>query len=433
MLKKFILFALGALLLSSTLGIAQVPGGGVGLSGNLTAGDCIKAANIPATIQDSGAPCGSGTGNVTGPASATSGNIATFNGATGKIIQDGGVATGTSGATVPLLNGANTWSGTQSFNSGVLAATSPTVTTSLLANFPILTPGGRLTLTTVTPVMTATVSAATTVYYTPYLNSVVAIYDGTNWNYQSFSEVSQLTTDATKSPAAVAASSVYDVFVWNDAGTIRATRGPAWTNTTTRSAGTALVRVNGVWLNNATITNGPAAQRGTYVGSIASNAGSTIDWIFGAIGANGTASVLNVWNYYNRVEVATGVGDSTDSWVYSTATWRAANASNTMRVTFLNGLNEDAPSVAFNGLLSSTNSSGFLGVALDATNTFTGTSGAPAFSINVSSGLATAKLLAGLGQHFFQAVEFGNTGVTFYGDAGSPTVVQNLLSFEHRM
>lgn len=35
---------------------------------------------------------GSGTGDVVGPGSATSGNVATFNGTTGKIIQDGGKA-----------------------------------------------------------------------------------------------------------------------------------------------------------------------------------------------------------------------------------------------------------------------------------------------------------------------------------------------------
>ena len=37
---------------------------------------------------------GSGSGDVTGPGSAVSGNIATYNGTTGKIIQDGGLAVG---------------------------------------------------------------------------------------------------------------------------------------------------------------------------------------------------------------------------------------------------------------------------------------------------------------------------------------------------
>jgi hypothetical protein len=42
------------------------------------------------------------------------------------------VNTGTSGATIPLLNGTNTWSGVQTFNSGDLSATSPTFVTPAL-------------------------------------------------------------------------------------------------------------------------------------------------------------------------------------------------------------------------------------------------------------------------------------------------------------
>ena len=127
-------------------------------------------------------------------------------------------------------------------------------------------------------------------------------------------ELSQATTDTTKSPAAVANNSLYDMFVWNDSGTIRCTRGPAWTNATTRSAGTALVLVNGIYLNNASITNGPAASRGTYVGTIASNGTATIDFVFGTITTNGGAGNLNIWNAYNRVLFNSFSGDF-DGWL----------------------------------------------------------------------------------------------------------------------
>ncbi len=43
-------------------------------------------------IYSNGGGSGGGSGNVTGPGSSTSGDIVTFNGATGKIIQDSGVA-----------------------------------------------------------------------------------------------------------------------------------------------------------------------------------------------------------------------------------------------------------------------------------------------------------------------------------------------------
>ena len=181
-------------------------------------------------------------------------------------------------------------------------------------------PQGRLTLQTLTPVMTTTQSAKTTTFYTPYCGNQVPIYNGTTMTMTAFAELSNLTTATSvdnAGPAAVAANSNYDLFVWNNAGTMRLTRGPAWTNLTTRSAGTALVMVNGILLNNAAITNGPAASRGTYVGTVTSNASSQLNWIYGALAANGTAGLFGVWNAYNRVLVASFTGDNTDSWSYS--------------------------------------------------------------------------------------------------------------------
>jgi len=44
------------------------------------------------------------------------------------------------------------------------------------------------------------------------------------------------------------------------------------------------------------ITNGPAAQRGTYVGSFRSGIGNSSDFNFGGSGAGGVAAALMVWN-----------------------------------------------------------------------------------------------------------------------------------------
>lgn len=162
-------------------------------------------------------------------------------------------------------------------------------------------PQGRITLASGTPVMAASQAGATTVYYTPAVGNMVPIYDGTNMVPTAFAELSQATTDTTKSPAAVAATKVYDLFVWDDSGTIRCTRGPAWTNDTTR--GYTLTEVGGILLNTSTITNGPAASRGTWVGTIRSNASSTIDFKLGDTGSGGVPAELMVWNVFNRVEV----------------------------------------------------------------------------------------------------------------------------------
>lgn len=191
--------------------------------------------------------------------------------------------------TIYYRSGADTWSpvtmgGNMTFSGGVLNSTGG-------AGVAIISPPqGRLTLQSLTPVMTITQAAKTTIYYTPQVGNLIPLYDGTNFVMTSIgTEISALTTDATKSPAAIGASKVNDWFVWNDAGTIRLGHGPDWTNDTTRSAGTALVMVNGIRLNSAAITNGPAAQRGTYVGTTRSNASSQFDWI---VGATNTAAFL---------------------------------------------------------------------------------------------------------------------------------------------
>lgn len=236
------------------------------------------------------------------------------------------------------------------------------------------TPKGRVTLTTATPVLIATVSGATTVYYTPYVGNVIPIYDGSSFLSTAFAELSQATTDATKSPAAVAASKVYDLFVWNDAGTLRCTRGPAWTNSTTR--GYTLTMTNGILLNTSTITNGPAALRGTWVGTVASNGSSTIDYIFGASASGGTAAVLNVWNTYNRVLTPTTVTDSGVSYTYASGTIRQARASAGNQIAFVIGAQEESVQFSYSADFSTgatLNNAASCGVGFNSTTVYSST------------------------------------------------------------
>lgn len=293
-------------------------------------------------------------------------------------------------------------------------------------------PQGRLTLQTGTPVMTTTQSAKTTIFYTPYVGNKTPIYDGTNMVMTTFAELSVATTDTTKSPAAIGASKVNDWFVWNDAGTMRIGHGPDWTSDTVRSAGTALMMVNGVLLNNASITNGPAAQRGTYVGTTRSNASSQLDWIYGALAAGGTAGFFGVWNAYNRRCVGTMVGESTDTWTYGTAAWRAVNNSATMRVSFVSGLAEDCFVAQHVGVgLPQSGTNAAVGVGFNVTNAFSGNTGVCGNGV-VSAPVAQYETTA-LGLNFVSAIEFGNAAATtFYGDAGL-TFFQSGLHFNFFM
>ena len=295
----------------------------------------------------------------------------------------------------------------------------------------MVTPGGRLTLSSATPVMTSDVSNSTSIYYTPYVHDKIQIYDGTNWTVTTFTELTNTTTDNTKNPAAVGANSNYDLFVWNDSGTLRLGRGPAWSSDTARGTGagtTELERVNGIWVNKIAITNGPAAQRGTYVGTVRSNGSSQIDCIFGGLAVGGTAGIVGVWNMYNRVPWRAFVGDTTDSWSYTTTTIRPANNSAKMRVSYVAGFAEGVLRAAYPFFFTTSGSSPRVGVGHDSTSAFTtpqqlglsSTSG-PWPSPNIA-------LTPSLGFHYLQALERGNTGVTFYGDAGEPTLSQNGLT-----
>lgn len=228
-------------------------------------------------------------------------------------------------------------------------------------------PQGRLTLQTGVAVMLTTQSAKTTIYYTPYVGNMVPLYDGTNMIMTAISEISVATTDTAKNPAAIGASKVNDWFVWDDGGTLRLSHGPDWTNDTTRSAGTALVMVNGILLNNASITNGPAASRGTYVGTTRSNSSSQLAFI---VGGSGTAGWVGVWNAYNRRPIWMNVAEGTSSWTYTTAAIRASNNSTTSRVSFVTGLAEDPVGSSFNcrvDLVAASTSYTFQGIALDTT------------------------------------------------------------------
>ena len=220
------------------------------------------------------------------------------------------------------------------------------ITPSALSLQRIEEPGGRLTLTTATPVLTTTTTAQTTVYYSPYKHRFVPLYDGTSFEMHDIGgELSQATTDTTKSPAACTTNSNYDLFVWNDSGTYRCTRGPLWSSDTSRGTGagtTELERVQGILLNKVSITNGPAANRGTYVGTIRTNGSSQVDFIVGGASDGGTAGWIGIFNAYNRCIITASSVDTSTGYTYQTDTLREAHGGTTNRVYFLRGLNEDA-------------------------------------------------------------------------------------------
>lgn len=298
---------------------------------------------------------------------------------------------------------------------------------------------GRLTLASATPVMTSDQAGKTTIYFTPYNGAVIPVYNGTNHVPTPFLELSQATTDSTKSPAAVANNSNYDLFVWNDAGTLRCTRGPAWTSDTARGTGagtTELEMVKGLLLNKVAITNGPAANRGTYVGTVRSNGSAQIDWKLGTAASGGGPAWLGVWNMYNRVDVVAQSEDTVASYTYQTATARSMNASTNNRVSFVLGVAEDAIHAERSQFIENSASGDIpgIGISLDSTSSFT--ESAVWTNIQASGqGVPVARFhrLGLLGFHYLQAVEIvaGTAAAcTFYGPAND---ARALFNFKARM
>jgi hypothetical protein len=287
-------------------------------------------------------------------------------------------------------------------------------------------PGGRLTLTTAVPVTTGDVSAATSVRYAPYKSNRIGLYDGTRWVLHTFTELSQTTADNTKSPAAVANDSNYDVFVWNDAGTLRATRGPAWTSGIARGTGagtTELELLNGRYVNKIAITNGPAAQRGLYVGSVGSD---------GSAQVNDTLAKRDVWNNYNRVPRLMKVIETTDTWGYQTDTFRQVRATASNQLEYLQGLAEDPVFARARLIAGNSNAASYMytGIGIDSTSVNSATRNShirTAAANHEGTAESDYQGFPGIGRHLLVWLEAApNTGtVAWFGDLGDATRFQS--------
>lgn len=257
----------------------------------------------------------------------------------------------------------------------------------------------RLTLTTVTPVTTADVNAATTCYMTPYKGNRIALFDGTYWHMRTSAELSFTTSG-------LAASKMYDVFCYDNSGT-PALETLVWTNDTTRA--TALVLQDGVLVKSAATTR-------RYIGTIRTDVATTF---YDSLAAR------YLWNYYNRVRRPMRVLEGTASWNYTTNTIRQANATTANQLDFVIGYNEELVqaeviAAAFNSAGGNTNG---VGIGLDSTTAFAAglLNPYPATPTTRSLVSASLKIFPGVGRHYLAWLEVGS-GVgttTWIGVSGS--------------
>ena len=266
---------------------------------------------------------------------------------------------------------------------------------------------GRLTLTTAVPVTTADVTAATSIFFTPYKGNRVALYDGTRWALYAFTEL-------TLALGTITSGLPYDVFLYNNAGTLTLEL-LAWTNGTTRA--TALVTQNGVLVKTGATTR-------RYLGTFYTTSTTTTEDSF---------AKRFLWNYYNRVRRPMRVMEATDSWVYSSSTIRQARATATNQLEFIVGVAEGMVEAAVQGGATCTVTEGnSVLIGLDSTTAmvsgcFTDTHATTGGVVVPTALMASVRLIPVAGYHYLAWLErSGAAGVTtWYGDQAAPTIVQN--------
>lgn len=312
--------------------------------------------------------------------------------------------------------------------------------------FARLPPQGRLTLTSGVPVLSSDVTSATTIYYTPFVGDICPVYDGTAFVPVVFAELS-LALDGTSSDTGYhQVGKNFDLFVINDSGTPRLATGPAWSSDTSRGTGagtTELQRLNGLLTNKNSMTvrfgaaSGntltAAAGQATFVGSFRTSGNGSTQVQFGGIAVGASAGFIGLCNAYNRRPFRCFSGDSTDTWTYAVAAWRAANNSSGIRCSFLSALGDYDVSAEYAVPAdTSATTSGYVGVKLDATTGYDGRSGY-VFSVSAGSraqAVARADYQPSVGWHFVTATENsdGTAQVTFRGDNGLAANLQSGLS-----
>ena len=273
---------------------------------------------------------------------------------------------------------------------------------------------GRLTLTSGTPVTTADVTGATSIYFAPYKGNRIALYDGTaRWNVRTFTEI-------TIALGTLTSGLPYDLFAYDNAGVVTFDSPVAWTNGTTRA--TALTTQNGVLVKTGATTR-------RYIGTFYTTSTTQTE---------DSQRRRLLFNYYNRVTRSWVRVEGTDTWTYSTATWRQANGSTTNQVELMVGVAEDAITLtlAFTSSNNNANISRGAGIGRDVTNATTDaifvgrtlvldttTAGDPyTQSVTVSE-------MPPVGFHYWAWVEWSaaTATTTWWGDNGSTTAQSGLM------
>jgi hypothetical protein len=252
-----------------------------------------------------------------------------------------------------------------------------------------MTPGGRLTLSSTVPVPTADITAAGTMYYLPYVNQLVPIWNGTHWlEFDIGTSGRNFVLGATNMPT----TQVYDVYMVNVSGTPTLCSMYWGTNTArsstvggkTGGADARVVQKNGIWVNNAALsasdcfgggagTTGVAAgiNQATLLGSYYTTGSAQTGIAFKPAGASGGSNnIIGLSNAYNRIPMTALNRETAASFTIASTTFATENASNADRITWVDTL-QQSPVTARAMLVGGDATIGdcaAMGVVLDATS-----------------------------------------------------------------
>lgn len=327
-------------------------------------------------------------------------------------------------------------------------------------------PGGRLTLTSNTPVTTSDVTGASTLYYTPYIGQTIALWDTTlkTWIAYPFAQLSYTLSGLTSGRP-------YDVFAAIASKTITGATNATPIVITSNSHGYAngdLLLISGVEGNyaangfrkvanqaantyelqdldgNSIAGNGAYSSGGTSYkvtlealawtsdtaratalttqNGIYAQSGALNKRYLGTFRTTGTTTTEDsatkrfVWNMYNRVLRFMEKEETSASWSYQSSTYRSLNNSTANRLEYVCGLSEDIVRAFCTACMRSSGAVnlGGLGIGIDSTSATSAKEASTAAILSTDAiGGAWARYtgIPGLGYHYIQALEATNASV----------------------
>jgi hypothetical protein len=262
---------------------------------------------------------------------------------------------------------------------------------------------GRLTLTSGLPATVSDVTAAGTLYFTPYKGNRISLYDGTQWSITTFAEVS-VTFTATSGKN-------YDVYVFLNAGVVTLEI-VEWTNDTTRA--TAIAFQDGVPVKTGTLTK-------RLVATVRAS-GSNV--------AEDSAAKRFVSNVYNPLPVPLVRKETANTWTGANGGWGQANVAAANKVELVNWFAERSVQLALNA--TGVNATAQQIAAAIGENSTSAVATNCVFSQYANSvrGAVAASLntVPAAGYSYYAWLEYSNSGTTTWiGDDGTAFVQSGLI------